>query len=115
MTIENRKLNNRLGHLERCAEKAPDGTYENANAAEAIGEAANAIRNVFRKHGFKASNNDNLRNVEVALYAYLLASNPDNNALITGEGFGEHVDGPAGERVLAQTIRDRDALSRMRE
>lgn len=114
MTITNipaRELNRRLTLIERCAEEAPEGTYEVAKrAAAAIADCANAVRYALRANGFKMLNDDRLRTVEAAIYGYLLESNPDETGLIMGEGFGEHVDGPAGERVKAQAIRERDAL-----
>src|ERR1700724_836620 len=102
-----RDLNNRLTNLERCVEVAPEGSYlRAADAVVAIGEAAEGIMKALRGYGFKAPGHDGLRSLEAAIYGYLLDNNPDEYGLITGEGFGEHVDGPAGERVLANAIRD---------
>lgn len=110
-----RKLNNRLSLIERCAEIAPDGTYQRAkDAAAAVADASNGILAAFRDHGFNTLNDDRLRNLEAAIYGYLLEGNPDECGLMTGEGFGEHVDGPAGEYIMANTIRDRNALARIR-
>src|SRR5262245_54532737 len=114
MTILNRELNRRLSNLERCADLAPEGTFARAkDAAEAIDEASNAIMAALRERGFHALNDDRLRDLEAAIYGYLLEGNPEEYGLLTGEGFGEHVDGPAGERVMANTIRDRDFLRGM--
>jgi len=108
------KLNDRLTFLERCAEMAPEGTYQRAkDAADAINDASQGILDALRTHGFKALNDDRLRNLEAAIYGYLLEGNPDECGLITGEGFGERVDGPAGPRVMANTVRDRNALSQL--
>ena len=108
------KLNDRLTFLERCAQKAPEGTYQRAKeAAEAVSEASQGIMDALRARGFKALNDDRLRNLEAAIYGYLLEGNPNECGLVTGEGFGEHVDGPAGARVLASTSCDRDALSQI--
>jgi hypothetical protein len=109
MTIQHHvsKLNDRLTFLERCAVKAPEGTYERAKqGVDAIHDASQSIVEVLRHYGFKTLNDDRLRNLEAAIYGYLLEGNPDETGLIVGEGFGEHVDGPAGERVMAQAIRD---------
>lgn len=115
MTIAShvRELNDRLTRLERCAERAPEHTYDQAKAAAAaIGDASQGILDAFRRHGFKVHNNDRLRNLEAAIYGFMLEANPDACGLITGEGFGEHIDGPAGERVMANAIRDRDVIKR---
>ncbi len=105
MTIVNREINRRLSNLERCAEMAPKGTHREAkNAADAIANASQGILDALRDQGFKVLNDDRLRNLEVAIYAYLLEANPDNCGLMTGEGFGEHIDGPAGKRIMAQTV-----------
>lgn len=118
MTISShvRELNDRLSNLERCAEMAPECTYERGKeAAAAIADASNAILAAFRAHGFNAGNDDRLRNIEAALYGYLLQSNSDEiDELRVSEGFGEHVDGPAGSRVIAQAIQNREALAVLR-
>lgn len=114
MAIVDRQMNRRLGYLERCAERAPEGTYQEAsNATMALGAVMDDIRETFKEFGFSALGDDRARNLEVAIYAFLLESNPSAYGLLTGEGFGEHVDGPAGERVMAQAIRDRDAVGRL--
>lgn len=111
MTIHNRELNNRLGYIERCADVAPQGMYEIArNASAVIDIVSNHLLTTMRAHGFNVLNDDRLRNIEVAVYGYLVEANP--GMLADAEGFGEHVDGPAGERVLANAKRDRDALQR---
>lgn len=109
-----RELHTRLSNIQRCAELAPADTYECAkSAANAIDEAIEAVRAVFREHGFEVNNNDPCRDLEAAIYGYLLISNPERYGLITGEGFGEHIDGSAGERIMANTIRDRDAFQHL--
>ena len=111
MTINNRTMNDRLGNLERCAEHAPAGTYERAIAAvDFILAASNAVLSGAREAGFSAGNDDRLRNVEIALYEYLLASNPHELQFITDEGFGAAMLTPARERVIKQAERDREAL-----
>lgn len=111
MTIKFRELNSRLTYLERCAEIAPEGTYNRAkDAAQAINDASQGILDSLRRYGFKVHNDDRLRDLEAQIYGYLVTANPEEYGLITAEGFGEHVDGPAGGRVLAQVTRDRDSL-----
>lgn len=106
-----RKVNDRFSHLERCAQMAPEGTYQQAkDVSEMIGSLSNKLLRTLRAMGMKALNDDRLRNVEAAVYAYVLESNPDASGLLVGEGFGEHVDGPAGDRIIAVTVRDRDFL-----
>ncbi len=103
-------LNDRYNYLERCAEKAPDGTYALSKATvETIGEIADDIMRRVRALGLRANNCDGIREVEAVIYGYVADANPDSE-LRVGEGFGEHVDGPAGERVLAQAVRDRDFI-----
>jgi hypothetical protein len=114
MTIYHPKANERLSNIERCAELAPAGTYERAKAAKAvIDEVADSIFTICKAHGFKLRGMDGYRDIEAQLYVLLADSNPDEYGLITGEGFGAAMDGPARERVLAQTVRDRDALTRI--
>lgn len=114
MTIQNRTLNDRLGHLETCADKAPEGMYvREKNLVATIQEAADTLRSNVRALGFVGCNNDHLRNLECAIYEYILASNPDDSGLLVAEGFGQHLNGPAGARVLAQAIRDRDAMEKI--
>jgi hypothetical protein len=114
MTIRNipvREFNDRLTKLERCSECAPTGTFDRAkDAGIAVSEASEVVREVLRIHKFRAVGNDRLRILEATIYWYLTESNPDELDLITGEGFGDAMDGPAATRVLAQTIRDRDFL-----
>ncbi len=113
MTIRNRPLNRRLSNLQVCAQQAPAGTYEDAKlVVEAMEDIANHIMFTLSAAGVKVSGDDKMRNLQVALYEYILANNADRFA--SAEGFGEHVDGPAGPRVMAQAIRDRDFLAQRR-
>lgn len=115
MTIQNRELNERLGNIETCAREAPEGTYDRAKqAAEVISDCAESIIEIFQAADFKIIGNDRLRDIEAAIYGLMLHQNPEEYGLQTGEGFGAAMDGPARERVLAQTIRDRDSLARVR-
>jgi hypothetical protein len=106
-----RDLNERLSNLERCAQKAPVNTYQFAkNVADIIDELSNDILGSLKSHGLHAANNDELRRVEAAIYGYIIASNPNlASGFAVSEGFGEHCIGPAGDRVIAQAERDRDA------
>lgn len=105
---ELREWNRRLGLIERAAEMAPDRTYEEAKAAHvAVETAMDAIEEAFRENGFKHAGDDRARNMAACLYRYLIESNPEAYGLMTAEGFGEHIDGPAGERIMAQTVANR--------
>lgn len=111
--------NERLNNLESCADNAPAGTYEEGKRiARAIGDAIEGVRGVFKAAGFQADGSDNCRTLEALIYAYFVASNESDDAvfsaLCVSEGFGDAMNGPARDRVLAQTIRDRDFLARHR-
>lgn len=108
-----RGVNNRLSNLERCAQLAPEGTYQVAkDVTDMIGDLSNELLRTLRSTGLRALNDDRLRNVEAAIYAYVLESNPNESGLATGEGFGEHVDGPQGDRILADAVRNWDFLAK---
>lgn len=108
------EYSDRLSNLEHCAQHAPKGAYEEAKrAVECMDEAIEGVRRTLREHGFKADGNDMCRTLESVIYWFLTESNPEKLGLITGEGFGEHLQGPAGERVMANTIRDMECLRRL--
>lgn len=111
------QLNDRLTRVERAVEQAPAGTFKQTkDVATAIGDASNAVMAAFKAHGFTALNNDRLREVEAAIFGYLLAGNPSvHDELAAAEGFAEALDSPTGERVKAQLIRDREALAAARD
>lgn len=112
MTITNRALNDQLTNLETCAEKAPEGTYVEAKAvAELVGDTSNALLAALESLGMKANNGDGLRDLEAAVYGYVKASNPEAYFLPAAEGFGVAMGTEAAERVLAQTIEERDRLA----
>lgn len=68
MTISNKYWNDRLSNLERCAEDAPQGTYEFAkDVAGAVDEVSNHLLSSLRARGLKADNCDALREVEAAI------------------------------------------------
>lgn len=111
MTIANRDANQRLSNLEQCAQEAPEGTYQLAKDVVAlIEEASRDLMKNLKALGLKAPGDDRLRNLEVATFGYIADCNPEAYSLITGEAFGEHIQGPARERVMAGCIRDRDFL-----
>lgn len=114
MTIRDQDMNRRLERLERCAEKAPEGTYGTAKDIIAtLDLIMDEIMGRCQRAGFKASGTDHARNLHVELYRYFIESNSQiamADTLTVSEGFGEHVDGPAGDRVLAQAVRDLAAL-----
>jgi hypothetical protein len=115
MTITNRDMNTRLSNLEACAEYAPSGTYAMARSAiVAIEDAQNEIRMALNLNGFLAMGDDRLRNLEVAIYEYMLGCNHGATELAVAEGFGAAMGTPARERVIAQAERDRDALAALK-
>lgn len=109
MTVYNREFNRRLTRLERCAETAPEGMYKEARDAVAvINDISGFVLSRVRDGGFKVNNDDRLRDLEAAIYQYMVEANP--MAFGVAEGFGEHIDGPAGQRVYAQAVRDSEAM-----
>lgn len=106
------ELNGRWTNLERCAEEAPQDTYEFAKeVAQLVSEVADDVLSRAKAIGLKCNNSDGLREFEAVLYGLLVDSNPDSfSAFVVSEGFGEHMAGPARDRVLAGAIRDRDNL-----
>lgn len=114
MTITNRELHARLSNLQECARSAPANTYERAKeAAEVINDCAESIFEIFKAAGFNLKGDDGFRDLEVQLYALMLRDNPTEYQLHTAEGFGFAMDSPARDRVLAQTVRERDCLARI--
>lgn len=100
-----------LTNFKRCTEEAPEGTYEEAkNLNNTIGDAIDQLMRDIRALGLKADNCDRAFALEAAIYEYVKQSNPDASLFVVAEGFGSAVDGPAGPRVIAQTVRDRDFL-----
>lgn len=112
MTIQNVKLNDRLGYIENCANDAPKGTYETAKqAARTLDAVMDSMEALFREHGFSYDKCDRTRDLHAYLYGYLFECNPDKqDELTTAEGFGEEMNGPERGRVKRQAERDRDAL-----
>lgn len=115
MTILNRVLNERLTNLQTCVEKAPEGLFqEGRNAAFAVDTAIEQVRETIRNMGFKVDNCDRCRDLEAAIYGYILQSNPNHTGLAAAEGFGEHVDGPAGARITEQLLQDKRFIRAMK-
>lgn len=101
-----------LRNFKACCDDAPSRTHEDAKELNFIlGDAVDELMFKLREVGFKANNNDLAFELEAGLYAYVKASNPDKDVFPLAEGFGEAMNGPARERVIAQTIRDRDFLA----
>lgn len=94
---------NALANFKRCAAEAPNGAYTECKALESLlGETCDRLIRELRELGLKADNCDLIYAVETTLYAYAKASNPDATVFPVSEGFGEAMDGPARERVIAQ-------------
>lgn len=92
-----------------CIVDAPDGTHEQAKKLSyVLGETCDRLMEEIRSLGLKANNCDLIYALEAAMYDYVKKSNPDATVFPLAEGFGEHVNGPARERILSQTKRDRD-------
>lgn len=109
-------LNDTFTRIERAAEEAPEGTFEQTKrVAEAVGDASKAVMAALRDHDLVALNGDKLREVEAMIFGYLVAGNPlVADELAAAEGFAEALDGPAAQRVRDQLVRDRDALTAAR-
>lgn len=111
--IDLHRWSDRLADLERCAEEAPERTYQRAkDVAELLGDIVDDALTRISAAGFKTDNCDGAREVHALLYAWLVEANPDCNDLLVAEGFGEHLLGPARERILQAAIDDRDFLER---
>lgn len=113
--IDAAALNSRLNHFQRGVEEAPEGSFIDAKAiAEVFDDAMRALHNNLATglaaHGLKVSNCDAFREIEAVAYGMLLRANEDATIFLATEGFGEHVDGPAGRRILANAERNRDFL-----
>lgn len=97
-----------------CVDDAPEGCHDAAKRIHTlIGSTCETFMDEVRALGLKSSNCDLIYRVELALYDYLRASNPDETVFDVAEGFGQAMAGPARERVLQQAVRDRDSLRTM--
>lgn len=100
-----------LNDFERCAEMAPERTYQLAkDLAQEMGDIVDDVISRVRALGLQADNCDKVRRLHEALYQYVKDSNPGHTMFPTAEGFGEHVDGPAGPRMIEQAAKARDFL-----
>lgn len=100
-----------LENFKRCAEDAPEGTYEDAKRLnEVIGDAMDGLMREIRAMGLKADACDRAFELEAMVYDYVRQSNPDSALFHTAEGFGSTMAGDARERVLAQARQNRDFL-----
>jgi hypothetical protein len=114
-SINASELNSQLSNLDYCARYAPARTYDEAKKISAlVSDIADRIMAEIRCAGLIANGDDRMREVEAVIYGYIKSCNPDSYGLITGEGFGEHLSGPAGDRVMARCIRDRNFTESMR-
>jgi hypothetical protein len=99
------ELSRRLSLLEDCLEAAPASLHERPRQArEIIGDTCDALIRQMQALGYNVSNCDGIRTVEAVMYGWLAEAAPDE--FTSAEGFGEHANGPDGERVKAQAQRD---------
>lgn len=106
------ELKKTLEHFKRCADEAPQGTYEDAKRLnEVIGNTCDNLIKEIRALGLKADTCDLIFAVEATIYDYVKRSNPAAPLFPVAEGFGSAMDGPARDRVIAQAERDRDILA----
>jgi len=111
--INAQKLNNEWSNFKQCADEAPDGTYEACkDIAAVVDGAAKELFDKTKLLGLKANTCDGIREVEAVIYGFIKDSNPDSPVFPTSEGFGEGLQGPARERILAQAASNRDFLAR---
>ncbi|TFI48897.1 hypothetical protein E4O93_05340 [Diaphorobacter sp. DS2] len=97
-----------------CVDDAPEGCHDAAKRIHTLlGDTCDRFMEEVRALGLKTDNCDLIYRVELALYDYLRASNPDETVFDVAEGFGQAMAGPARERVLQQAVRDRDSLRTM--
>jgi len=101
-----------LRNFKNCAENAPQGTYENVERLnKVIGDCVDNFMKEIRSIGLKANNDDLAFSLEISLYDYIKCSNPNSCLFALAEGFGEHIEGPDRDHILANTIRDRDIIA----
>ena len=111
--INPRLANECLGHIESCRDHAPSGTHPDAaEICDLIGGVADEILERCLDIGLKAPGDDSLREVEAVIYNYISRHNPDRCAV--AEGFGRAMETPRRDQIIAQTMRDRDFLRKMK-
>jgi hypothetical protein len=112
--VDIQKLRLNFDHFDQCANEAPNGVHDQAKAIrEVIGKTVDSFMASLRELGLQVDTCDRARAVEAMLYAYAKESNPDYPEFYTAEGFGEAMNGEARERVLAQSVQNRDFLQSM--
>lgn len=105
-------IGNPFRYLRACADSAPEGTHEVAKEVrQVISNAMDELQRGLLLVGLKVNQCDAAHACEAAMYAYVKASNPNCPTFAVAEGFGEACEGPAGERVISQAARDRDAAA----
>jgi hypothetical protein len=110
-----RDENTAFANLRACADDAPEGTYEQAKQIrQAIAVAMDKLQARLKDAGLVVDQCDAAHACEAAMYAYAKRSNPEATVFPTAEGFGSWMGTESRARVLADTIRDRDALKRLR-
>ncbi|MFC4236363.1 hypothetical protein ACFOY8_14255 [Thalassospira xianhensis] len=109
------QMKDRFRNLRRCAEDAPEGTYETAKQVhELIGDTCDRVIREIMELGLKADKLDVAFALETALYQYVLDSNKEATLFASAEGFGAAMDGPNRDRILATTKQNRDVLQQIR-
>ncbi|OBY87071.1 hypothetical protein [Delftia sp. JD2] len=104
-------LNSNFDAFKRCADGAPEGTYQQAkDLNELFGDTCAELMRSLRAMGLKAGATDLIYKVEAGLNDYVKQSNPECPMFPMAEGFGLSLDGSAAARVIAQGGRDREAL-----
>ena len=97
------ELKNALWNFKRCAEDAPQGTYEQAKQLNTIiGDALEHFMQQLREGGFVADCCDHAFALEAVMYEYVKQSNPKATVFFVSEGFGASMDRPERERVIEQ-------------
>lgn len=95
-----------LENFKRCAEEAPDGSYEEAKAVnDLIAETCDTFMREVRALGLKASACDAAFNLEAGLLRYVKASNTDSSVILAAEAFGGLLQGELRPRALAEARR----------
>jgi hypothetical protein len=96
-----------------AVQDSPAGHLTQAKAlAAAMDEALELYRARLREIGLAADGSDHAYRLEAAMYDFARRSNPaSGDFFAVAEGYGAAVQGPARERVIAQTRRDAEFLA----
>ncbi|SOC26342.1 hypothetical protein [Thalassospira xiamenensis] len=109
------QMKERFRNFRRCAEDAPKGTHEAAKQLhETIGATCDRFIAEVMELGLKANKLDLAFVLETALYQYVVNSNSEATLFASAEGFGEAMDGPNRDRILAMTERNQEVLEKIR-